>query len=556
MAEEFDPPAAAAAVPSAGPEAAAPPDPGPGLAGDIALCLSGGGYRAAAFHLGVLDLLDRTGLLARVRTLSTISGGTLTGAAWALSCTRREPFAAFFQRQWATLRDCHVVREAVGRLAERAADGAPPSLIRAAARVYAAPGILGDARLGDLMGADAGPDELVFSATEFHSGRAYRFQTSRRSDVSVGNRPPLKIPRAVAAEIRLADIAAASSCFPGAFEPLVFPRDFAWRDRAAVAAALGPGFPVVPLMDGGIYDNQGVDGAVTVYRRGELFAGLGLLLVSDTSQRREPLFREPPAPAGPPLRLRTLARLGQAGFVVALVATAALLWSLATAPWSWAAAPRLLLTGVVPAALTASTAFGLWYGRRWLRRALDTVRATTRGVSLLPFLARLDAGDLVDLIARRLASLLAMVSQVSMKRVRRLIQDSVLADDALRPRTALGLLYDLDRERPTLWSRLPWLQPSPALRELARRAEQVPTTLWLDDEGQLRDLVACGQATACATLLEHLHERRAADLADPASVEAQAAAALRPLWDALQERPDALLPPAEPSGSADVNSKR
>ena len=29
------------------------------FAGDFALCLSGGGYRAAAFHLGVLDVLTQ-----------------------------------------------------------------------------------------------------------------------------------------------------------------------------------------------------------------------------------------------------------------------------------------------------------------------------------------------------------------------------------------------------------------------------------------------------------------------------------------------------------------
>ena len=34
--------------------------------GNIGLFLSGGGYRAAAFHLGSLDLLQKVGLLERV----------------------------------------------------------------------------------------------------------------------------------------------------------------------------------------------------------------------------------------------------------------------------------------------------------------------------------------------------------------------------------------------------------------------------------------------------------------------------------------------------------
>ncbi len=516
-------------------------DPGPGLAGDIALCLSGGGYRAAAFHLGVLDLLERAGLLGRVRTLSTISGGTIVGAAWALSRARRESFGDFYGRAWKTLLSLNVVREAAARLA-RGDGGAGASLIRAAARVYAGSELLGEARLGELMDNAEGPDEAIFSATEFHSGRAYRFQTSRRSRVRVGNLPPLQIPTEVAREIRLADVVAASSCFPGAFEPLVFPRDFAWADAAAVARALGSRFPPVPLMDGGIYDNQGVDGAVTVYQRGAMFEQLGLLLVSDTSQRQEPLYVEAPPSPLPRVRVRTLRRLAAVGRWLALVSFLALLYRLLAAPWTpLSAALGQLFTGVVPAALAGASALGLWWGRRLFRRQAEATRETT-GVELGPLVAHLRLGDLVDLLTRRLGSLLAMVGSVSMKRVRRLIQDSVLAESSpFRPRTQLLLLYGLDRKRPTLWARHPDLQPAPALQLLARRAEAVPTTLWIDDEEQLRDLVACGQATACSRLLQHVRDHRAAALADPESVEAKVEATLRPLWAALQDNPFALL---------------
>jgi NTE family protein len=47
----------------------------------IGLCLLEGGYRAAAFHLGTLDLLQRGGLLAGPLALLTISGGRFTGCA-------------------------------------------------------------------------------------------------------------------------------------------------------------------------------------------------------------------------------------------------------------------------------------------------------------------------------------------------------------------------------------------------------------------------------------------------------------------------------------------
>src|SRR5687768_16204537 len=48
----------------------------------LGLALSGGGFRATAFHLGVLKRLRELGLLGEVDIVSTVSGGTVAGAAW------------------------------------------------------------------------------------------------------------------------------------------------------------------------------------------------------------------------------------------------------------------------------------------------------------------------------------------------------------------------------------------------------------------------------------------------------------------------------------------
>lgn len=42
-----------------------------------ALCLSGGGYRAAIFHLGVLCRLNELGRLSQVTHFSSVSGGSI-----------------------------------------------------------------------------------------------------------------------------------------------------------------------------------------------------------------------------------------------------------------------------------------------------------------------------------------------------------------------------------------------------------------------------------------------------------------------------------------------
>ena len=44
----------------------------------MALCLSGGGYRAMVFHVGVLWRLYEADLLGKVKRISSVSGGSIT----------------------------------------------------------------------------------------------------------------------------------------------------------------------------------------------------------------------------------------------------------------------------------------------------------------------------------------------------------------------------------------------------------------------------------------------------------------------------------------------
>lgn len=50
---------------------------------EIGLALSGGGFRAVAFHLGVLRALHDRGVLDRVEVISSVSGGSIIAALWA-----------------------------------------------------------------------------------------------------------------------------------------------------------------------------------------------------------------------------------------------------------------------------------------------------------------------------------------------------------------------------------------------------------------------------------------------------------------------------------------
>ena len=50
----------------------------------IGLALSGGGYRAAAYHIGTLRALRKLGILDNVDVISSISGGSIIAAYYAL----------------------------------------------------------------------------------------------------------------------------------------------------------------------------------------------------------------------------------------------------------------------------------------------------------------------------------------------------------------------------------------------------------------------------------------------------------------------------------------
>lgn len=82
--------------------------------GDLCLCLSGGGFRAAAFHLGVTRWLVKTGALRHVGEVRGVSGGAIV-AGW-MACNAEVLFSAHrdpvdvFETQFAA-----PLREFIGR---------------------------------------------------------------------------------------------------------------------------------------------------------------------------------------------------------------------------------------------------------------------------------------------------------------------------------------------------------------------------------------------------------------------------------------------------------
>jgi predicted acylesterase/phospholipase RssA len=253
----------------------------------IALSLSGGGVRAVGFHLGTLDYLNHTNLLKNVHTLSSVSGGSLVAIGYALSLKQEHSFDDFYDDICEYLPELNTMEELLENLRDKKPSVASGSrtLITSLAQVYREKYFLryfDDPPFGDFWKEkpEIHLKEIIFNATEFKTGFAFRFQKSE-FDCLIGN-GEIWLDEKYAKHIRMSDIMAASSCIPGGMEPMMFPQDFhwpndQWRPRGKttrpfcddIEADLHQYFGVtsIPLMDGGVYDNQGISSIMLAIAR-------------------------------------------------------------------------------------------------------------------------------------------------------------------------------------------------------------------------------------------------------------------------------------------------
>jgi predicted acylesterase/phospholipase RssA len=481
--------------------------------GPIGLALSGGGTRAAAFHLGCLSYLEHVGMLSQVKMLSTVSGGTFTGVKYVLSLVKNQDFKDFFKEFYTLLRDTEFLTEGLKHLVKNKA--AVPSrrqnAIVSAAQVYDDTLLRTEdgkpVLFGSILDSEIGLQEVIFGATDFHSGTAFRFQKSANPHAKIGNHF-VSVSKDAAKMIRVADIVAASSCIPPGFEPMVFPDDFVWPDNTVPPVVWNAeDVEPVPLMDGGLYDNTGIDSLLLADDRQPDDAKLGLVIMSDVYQKSEKLHEYPEE-----LNVG-LIEVGGVNFII------------------WAIFILLLITaGVVgyalfsivnrqefkffwdfflyftPLLLVVSMIITLWWFRIKIKGILEKAIPQV-GKDLWDQLKRLTLKRLVNMANRRYQSLFDLVASVFMKRIRQLTINKIYYDEKYYKKRVSNLIYDLQtghQVAPKLAER-GVKNPTPDLQKVIDTAAKMPTAMWFNNPRyEPPCLVASGQATICYNLMEHV----------------------------------------------------
>jgi NTE family protein len=215
------------------------------------LALSGGGFRAALFHLGSLWRLNELGWLKRLAEVTSVSGGSIT--------------AGYLGLHWK-----HLTFEADGVATNFVDEIVQPlrdfcshtieleSVVAGLARPYRR-GLFGKATLQNLAWDKEGPRFTIY-ATSLQTGVSVRFSQPYMAEYHLGK---INLP-----DIQLATAVAASCAFPLFMRPITLrfnPSDWKdWRkgkkDDLLKNRSQKKGLrSIMRLDDGGVYDNLGLE---------------------------------------------------------------------------------------------------------------------------------------------------------------------------------------------------------------------------------------------------------------------------------------------------------
>ena len=321
------------------------------LKGKVGLALSGGGFRASLFHIGMLAKLAELDLLRHVEYLSCVSGGSIIGAHYYLEVRnllqekadaeiKQEDYIAIVKRVEKDFLEGVQTNVRVQVLSEWTAS----------AKMIYSPDYSRTNRLGELyeemifsrvkspkstaneatgdkklflielkiqpQGEEPGfsPKDqnwrraakipiLVLNATPLNTGHNWQFTTTWMGEPPAGTGSEIDTNYRLRRmyyddapephnKMRLGYAVAASSCVPGLFEPLHLSGLYEHKNKGKNKDI------IVRLVDGGVHDNQGAEAL--------LEQGCNVLLVSDASGQMDAQDEPSKGLLGVPLRANSI----------------------------------------------------------------------------------------------------------------------------------------------------------------------------------------------------------------------------------------------------------
>jgi predicted acylesterase/phospholipase RssA len=533
---------------------------------NIALAMSGGGFRAAAFALGTLDYLNECQIngkpvLENVSFIGSTSGGSLTSIFYTLNLYNNKNFRDIYTQMLKIMDGESLVKSVFEILnepknwADKGTKGR--NLINAFAIAYSKEFshktfsdvfLRSDAHYTDKGHKVPHIKEISINATEFSNGISFRFQSQgeKRPRGKIGNNYIYIKDTKVAGKLLLGDLMACSSCFSGGFEPVIFPDDFVHADlkRDELTDALyykenpftiiQPGDDLLEdktfkkiekrfgIMDGGIADNQAIESVLRANSRNPDDAKFDLIILTDVTS----YF----------LDAYTLPMEGRAWYVFFKITY--LKWMMISF--------ILLALGCIGASFA------------WVWKDYMTYLCILGGISLLTFgfikfkLSRLGAkaelqqstwllilmkyggyfiglnfNVLKNMIQSRLKSVFLLANDIYLKQIRKLYYEKIYMDPKLKPIVVSNAIYDLSKVKmkaeqdeaiakevhftDDFTSKPSGAAPSPPsaqMVDIAEKARLMPTTLWFDKfqmgDKKLEAILETGKFTTCYNLLKHL----------------------------------------------------
>jgi hypothetical protein len=533
----------------------------------IALSFSGGGFRATSFCLGNLSYLNyrmvsddkgnQETLLSRVEFISSASGGSFANLGYAYFLYSDKPFEECYKTLKKFMTGTDLLDTVLENLNDPKVWKKYPhkgrNLINAFAIAYNEK-LFNNANLGLLNNPNKvkSLSEVCVNATEFEDGMSFRFQNSdgkkRKGKIGNSNLYLSTKPESLAiiSKIHLADIVAASSCFPAGFEPIIFPDDFSHHQLtiteldSTIYANKQETFRSIPLtpetqklldettendaieyaksdlkfalMDGGIDDNQGINSMLLADKRRKEGNKFDTLIACDVGS----YFMEPYLPVKEikhtwlgKFSLTSLATIYLLAFII-LIVLGLFLGNNVAQIWK----PILVTIGGM--GLTIGVLFYLFVNSKYQK----LVRGAWGSIvnKYVSYFLKIRLSVFEQMLTARAESVLKMTTSVFMIQLRRMSYQLFYSQEKWENRRITATIYELSTDEysttekrfkgklPKTWTQIK--HPSKDLMQTAQQAREMGTTLWFDENNMdKRDkIIATGQFTMCFNLLIYLLE--------------------------------------------------